>query len=110
MWKGEKSCPYRDLNSDPSGVRTVASRYTNCAVPASIARQLIGKINRNIELAVQAYELRDVKTMKWDSLRLYVRLEVLDHAYVRVTVNTIIFGSDCGGGGNVFTGQACTPR
>jgi hypothetical protein len=55
-------------------------------------------------MAVQAYKLRDVKTMKWDSLRLYEGLEVLDHAYVRVTE------SDCGGGTNVFTGQACMTR
>jgi hypothetical protein len=28
-WRGEKSCPYRDSNSDPP----VASRYTDCAIP-----------------------------------------------------------------------------
>jgi hypothetical protein len=29
-----KSCPYRDSNSDPSAVQFVASRYTDCAIPA----------------------------------------------------------------------------
>jgi hypothetical protein len=34
MWKGEKSCPYQDWNSDPSAVQPVASCYTDCAIPA----------------------------------------------------------------------------
>jgi hypothetical protein len=58
MWRGEQSCPYRDVNSDPSAVQPVASRYTDCAVPASIA---IGKLNRKIEMTVQAYKLSDVR-------------------------------------------------
>jgi hypothetical protein len=32
--RGEKSCPYRDSNSDPSAVKTVASRYTECTIAA----------------------------------------------------------------------------
>jgi hypothetical protein len=32
--EGEKSCPYRDSNSDPSAVQPVASRYTDCDIPA----------------------------------------------------------------------------
>jgi hypothetical protein len=32
-WRGEKSCPYRDSNTDPSAVEPVASRYTDCAIP-----------------------------------------------------------------------------
>jgi hypothetical protein len=30
--RGEKSCPYRDSNSDPSTVQPIASRCTDCAV------------------------------------------------------------------------------
>jgi hypothetical protein len=33
-WRGEKSCPYRDSNSDPSTVQPVANRYTDCAIAA----------------------------------------------------------------------------
>jgi hypothetical protein len=32
----EKSCPYRDSNSDPSAVQPVASRYTDYAILALI--------------------------------------------------------------------------
>jgi hypothetical protein len=32
-----KSYPYRDSNSDPSAVQPVASRYTDCAIPAPIS-------------------------------------------------------------------------
>jgi hypothetical protein len=31
----ENSCPYRDSHSDPSVFQLVASRYTDCAIPAS---------------------------------------------------------------------------
>jgi hypothetical protein len=34
MWRGEKSCPYQDSNSDPSVVQFVAIRYTDWAIPA----------------------------------------------------------------------------
>jgi hypothetical protein len=30
----ENSCPYRNSNSDPSVIQPVASRYTDCAIPA----------------------------------------------------------------------------
>jgi hypothetical protein len=33
-WRGEKSCPYRDSNSDHSDVKPIASRYTDCTIPA----------------------------------------------------------------------------
>jgi hypothetical protein len=33
---GEKFCPYRDSNSDLSAVQPVASRYTDCSIPAPI--------------------------------------------------------------------------
>jgi hypothetical protein len=33
-WRRENSCPHRDSNSDPSIVQSVASRYTDCAIPA----------------------------------------------------------------------------
>jgi hypothetical protein len=32
-WSSETSCPHRDLNSDPFVVQTVASRYTDYAIP-----------------------------------------------------------------------------
>jgi hypothetical protein len=34
QWTGEKSYHYKDLNSDPSAVQHVASRYTDWATPA----------------------------------------------------------------------------
>jgi hypothetical protein len=34
----KKSCTYRDWNSDPSAVKPVASRYTDCSLPAPIYR------------------------------------------------------------------------
>jgi hypothetical protein len=34
-WRRENSWSYRDLNSDPSVVQPVASRYTDCTIPAS---------------------------------------------------------------------------
>jgi hypothetical protein len=33
-WRRENSCPYRDSNSDPLAVQLIASRYTDCAIPA----------------------------------------------------------------------------
>jgi hypothetical protein len=33
-WRIENSCPHRDSNSDPLVVHHVASRYTDCAIPA----------------------------------------------------------------------------
>jgi hypothetical protein len=33
-WRRENSWSYRDSNSDPSIVQSVASRYTDCAIPA----------------------------------------------------------------------------
>jgi hypothetical protein len=35
-WRGEKSCIYRDPNSDLSVVQHVASRYTDWGIPAPI--------------------------------------------------------------------------
>jgi hypothetical protein len=37
VWKsrrGGKSCLHRDSNSDPSAIQPVASRYTDCTIPA----------------------------------------------------------------------------
>jgi hypothetical protein len=34
IWRRENSSPYRDSNSDPSVVQSVASRYTDYATPA----------------------------------------------------------------------------
>jgi hypothetical protein len=36
IWRRENSWPYRDWNSDPSVVQPVASRYTDCAIPAPL--------------------------------------------------------------------------
>jgi hypothetical protein len=36
MWRKEKSCPYRDSKSDTSAVQPVASRYTDCTIPAPV--------------------------------------------------------------------------
>jgi hypothetical protein len=36
-WRRENSWLYRDSKSDPSVVQPVASRYTDCAIPAPIA-------------------------------------------------------------------------
>jgi hypothetical protein len=33
-WRGEKSYPYRDSNSDPSAVQLLGSGYTDCAISA----------------------------------------------------------------------------
>jgi hypothetical protein len=33
-WRRESSGPYQDSNADPSVVQPVASRYTDCAIPA----------------------------------------------------------------------------
>jgi hypothetical protein len=35
-WRREKSYPYRDSNSDTSAVQPVASRYTECDIPALV--------------------------------------------------------------------------
>jgi hypothetical protein len=40
----EKSWPYRDSNSDPSVVQSVANRYTDCVIPASIEVKMRGSI------------------------------------------------------------------
>jgi hypothetical protein len=39
-WRGEKSFPYRDSNSDSSFVHPVASRCTDCAIPALIFNRI----------------------------------------------------------------------
>jgi hypothetical protein len=47
-WKKENSWYHRDSNSDPSVVQPVASRYTDCAIPASaldVGRRIILKID-----------------------------------------------------------------
>jgi hypothetical protein len=36
IWRRENSWPYRDSNSVPSLIQPVASRYTDCAIPALI--------------------------------------------------------------------------
>jgi hypothetical protein len=32
----KKSCPYQDLNSNPSAIQPAASCYTDCVVPAQV--------------------------------------------------------------------------
>jgi hypothetical protein len=36
-WRRENSWPYRDSNSDLSAVQPVASRYTDCTIPAPLS-------------------------------------------------------------------------
>jgi hypothetical protein len=43
--KGEKSCPYRDSNADPSAVQPIASRYIDYAIPAPIGMLLSTRHN-----------------------------------------------------------------
>jgi hypothetical protein len=45
MWRRENSRPYRDSKSDPSVVQSVASRYTDYAIPAPAERS---KGNKNL--------------------------------------------------------------
>jgi hypothetical protein len=33
-WRREKSCPYRDSNSDLSAFQPIANRFTDCAISA----------------------------------------------------------------------------
>jgi hypothetical protein len=35
-----KSCPYHDLNSDPSAVQPVDSRYTDCSIPVPVSQRM----------------------------------------------------------------------
>jgi hypothetical protein len=46
-WRAEKSCPYRDSNSDPSAVQPVVSRYIDCNIPAC-SRLKMSKIANEI--------------------------------------------------------------
>jgi hypothetical protein len=41
MWRGEKSCYFRDSNFDPSAVQPVAGRYTDCAIVANSVGSII---------------------------------------------------------------------
>jgi hypothetical protein len=40
LWRRENSWPYRDSNSDPSVVQSVASRYTDCLIPDPLCVQI----------------------------------------------------------------------
>jgi hypothetical protein len=47
MWRGENSCPYQDLNSDPSAAQPIASCYTNCTTLAPRSKVVVSiKVNK----------------------------------------------------------------
>jgi hypothetical protein len=49
MWRGDKSCSYRDLNSDSSAVQPLANHYTDWAIPAQISYAYDNtKLNRKL--------------------------------------------------------------
>jgi hypothetical protein len=45
MWRGEKSCPYRESNSNPLAIQPVASRHTDCGILAH-SELLIALLNK----------------------------------------------------------------
>jgi hypothetical protein len=55
-WRSENSCPYWDSNSDPLVVQPVASRYTDCAIPALpiLKRTVNYTRNNNTSLSMHA--------------------------------------------------------
>jgi hypothetical protein len=58
-WRRENSWPYRKLNSDPSVVQPVASRYTDCTIPTP---QNMFKIMVNVQ---QNVGMRDYIRSQW---------------------------------------------
>jgi hypothetical protein len=66
-WRSNNSWPYRDSNPDLSVVQPVASRYTDCAIPAN---KYVGESNENRKtekkfrnIAPLSYKLADMLPM-----------------------------------------------
>jgi hypothetical protein len=47
IWRNENSWPYRNSNSEPSVIQSVASRYTDCAISAPHVSYDLHKIKKS---------------------------------------------------------------
>jgi hypothetical protein len=60
MWRGEKSCPYQDSNSDPSAVQPVANLERERKIKGRQERRDNGKKKeRNTEIQSKEKRTRD---------------------------------------------------
>jgi hypothetical protein len=67
-WRIEHFWPYRDSNSDPSVVQPVASRYTDCTIPAPCAvqfRQLLVTTHTECFRFIRSLSRIDVLVIGW---------------------------------------------